>query len=396
MSTQRLTAKFVEKITPPDNGRVEHWDLLLPGFGLRVNSSGRKSWCVMYRSYGRKRRQTLGAFPAVSLEQARNLARKTLSDVAEGRDPAEEHKIRRAIDPGSLEELGALFIESHAKPNNKSWKNQSRRLEMHLYPKLGHRPVESIRKRDVVLLLEHIANSAGAFVAEDTLKVIRKMFNWAADRDIIEINPAMYVKPPQKTLSRDRVLSEDELGAVWRAAEGLGYPFGPFIQLLTLTGQRRTEVAEMRRDEIDGDLWTIPANRNKSGREHIVPLSEAALEIMAACHKNEGPYIFSTTQGEKPISGFNKPKAALDEVLRGSVSNWRFHDLRRTCATGLGKLGLPQAGNRIERKTTWLCDRFLPLTIDRRSMIGESDSGPFEFRASRQQTPAHLTKPQSN
>lgn len=341
MTTTRLTTKFVEKILPPKSGRVEHWDQLLPGFGLRVTEKGHKSWCAMYRHHGRKRRQTLGRFPAVSLEQARKAARAVMEAAANGEDPAEEARKRKEISPDTFQDLGVLFIERHARLNNRSWKNQQRRLEMHANPHLGKRAVDSIKKRDIVLMLEAIGNKAGPYVAEDTLKVVRKMFNWAADRDIVELNPAMHAKPLLKTKSRDRVLSDKEVHAVWVAAGKLGYPFGTFIRMLILTGQRRTEVATMQWSEIDNATWTMPAEKNKSAREHVVPLSSQAQEILSQCPKFDGPFVFTTTGGERSISGFNKPKAILDGKLQGLVTDWRFHDLRRTLATGLAKLGFP-------------------------------------------------------
>lgn len=341
MTTTSLTAKFVEKVKPPSGGRIEHWDRLLPGFGLRVTPTGNKSWVLMYRQHGRQRRMTIGKYPALTLEKARGVARTALEDVAKGSDPADNKKAARERRLDDLGAVAELFVEKHAKPNNKSWKNQARRLEMHVTPHWGRRPIDTITKRDVVLLLEKIAEQSGPYVAEDTLKVVRKMFNWAADRDIVEVNPAQHVKPPRKTGARDRVLSDSELKAVWTAAGALGYPFGPFVHTLILTGQRRTEVATLRWDEIEGDIWTIPAGKTKSSREHLVPLSYMVREIIGQRSSQKGPFVFSTTNGEKPISGFNKPKACLEVTLAGEVEDWRFHDLRRTCATGLARLGFP-------------------------------------------------------
>jgi len=174
--------------------------------------------------------------------------------------------------------------------------------------------------------------------ANRVFAMLRKLFNWCVDRDILQASPCVRVKPPGRETDRDRVLSDDELKRVWRAAYLLGWPFGPAVKLLILTAQRRNEVAMMRWDEVDldGALWTIPSEKSKNGRVHQVPLSPTALDIIKALPRM-GEVVF-TTSGTKPISGFSKAKVRLDKL--SGVTEWRLHDLRRTATTGMAKMGI--------------------------------------------------------
>jgi integrase len=178
---------------------------------------------------------------------------------------------------------------------------------------------------------------------------VRSFFGWLADRDIISISPAAGVRMPAELVSRDRVLDDDELRLVWKASGTLSEPFGAFVRMLMLTGQRRDEVARMTDDELAGDLWTIPGDRAKNGEPHLVPLSPEALGVLAEVTRI-GPanFVFSTT-GRTAISGYSKAKTALDAAVaklakdegRDPLAGWTLHDLRWSCATGLARLGVP-------------------------------------------------------
>jgi integrase len=173
-------------------------------------------------------------------------------------------------------------------------------------------------------------------VTNQILKLVSKFFNWCVDADILAVSPAAGIKKPFAERSRDRVLTDDELQAVWRAADSIGYPFGTIVQLLALTGQRRGEVAGMRWDEIEGDLWTLPKERTKNGRLHTVPLSRRAMAIIEGAPRISD-FVFSAN-GEKSVSGFASPKHLIDGLA--GVTDWRLHDLRRTTASGMARLGI--------------------------------------------------------
>jgi integrase len=194
-----------------------------------------------------------------------------------------------------------------------------------------------------VALLDSVEDKHGFYMANRTLAAIRKLFNWAMDeRGIIDATPIGRKMARGKEVARDRVLEDDELRAIWNASDNLGYPFGPMLKLLLLTGQRRSEVANMQWSELDLDegVWTIPGERSKNERPHAVPLSAAALEIINALPRFQGPFVFSTTDGKRPVSGFSTFKRRANS-LSGAMG-WRLHDLRRTCRTGMAALGVPE------------------------------------------------------
>jgi len=214
--------------------------------------------------------------------------------------------------------------------------------------------VSSLKRRDIIDLVDEItlksrdaaeeADGKGAkrrlgsaTAADNVLRVLRSVLNWAVSKDKLTANPAVGVRAPRKPKARERTLSEDEIKAVWEGATALGYPFGTHFLLCLLTGQRRTEVAEMRWEEVQCDTWAIPSIRTKSKRPHLVPLSPPARAILDACPRfSDGSFVLSTTLGRRPISGFSKAK--VQSAI--SVSDWRCHDLRRTCATGMAQLGV--------------------------------------------------------
>ena len=201
-------------------------------------------------------------------------------------------------------------------------------------------------------LLEDIVETGRAVTANRTRAYLSAFFAWAVQRDATATSPIVGTKPPVPENSRERVLSDDELRWLWIAAGDIGQPFGPLARLLILTGQRRGEVAGMTEAEIRGDTWHLPAARTKNGRAHAVPLTQAAQDVLAGVERIKGRngYIFTTT-GTAPVSGFTKGHARLVRHMaaiaaeeRGEVHEipaWTFHDLRRTCATGLARLDIP-------------------------------------------------------
>ena len=186
--------------------------------------------------------------------------------------------------------------------------------------------------------LDEIVKHSGPSAANHAFAVIRRLFNWCVDRGYLEKSPCAGMKAPAKTVERKRVLTGDELSDVIHAADKMGYPFGPFTQILVLTGQRRDEVSGMRwRDlDLENGLWTQPEGSNKSEREHIVPLNRLAVETIRALPRLHDEFVFPARGKDRPISGYSKWKRKLDGV--SGVKNWTLHDLRRTAATGMAAL----------------------------------------------------------
>lgn len=330
MAKQKLEARTIPSLRTRDK-RYDVFDVLLPSFGIRVSPSGRKAWFVFTRTAGIQRRITLGVYPSMSLAEARDAARISLSSA-----PAEAAVL--PVPVLVLRDAIPEFVEKHARPKNRSWRDTQRDLLK--FDAIADLPLSQIRRPDVVRVLDSIIAAGAATRANRALAAIKKLFAWYLDRGAIETNPIAGLKPPSKEISRDRVLNEQELRKCWAAAEAEEWPFGQFVKVLLLTAQRRGEVAEMKWSEIDFDaaIWTIPAARAKNGSTHIVPLAPATIEILASIPRVVGSEFVFTTTGRSPISGFGRLKARLDKAVGGE--EWRLHDLRRTVATNLAMLGV--------------------------------------------------------
>jgi integrase len=349
MPSTRLTQLTVDRARKPASGRFEYFDTLLPGFGLRMAASGHHSWVVFYRCGGKQRRYTLGTLAQIpKVDDARTRARDVLHEVSRGRDPAEAKAAAKATkkvqasarDPDTVRKVVALFIERYAKPKNRSWRDSERLLNKHIVSRWGERDIAMITRRDVLDLLDALADSGMTTGARRVFANIRKLFSWAVERDIIPASPVANIRAPGKENERERVLADDELTRLWLASEDLGPIAGGFLKLLALTGQRRDEVATMSWADLDLDraVWTIPKEQTKGDRAHEVPLSPLAIEILAGMPRlANSPYVF-TTRGDRPISGYSKIKARADYL--SGVTDWRLHDLRRTCGTGMARLGV--------------------------------------------------------
>ncbi len=338
MTRMTLTESAVARIEPPAAGRLELWDAELPGFGLRVSPSGRKAWQLMYRAGGRKRRLTLGGYPALPLALAREAALDALQAVQGGRDPAAE---RAALTGGALtfDRFAAAYIARYAKPRKASWRVDQAMIERDLLPAWRRRPAESITRRDVIELVERVAQRGHLHAANRRLALIRKMFAWGLEVDMVPATPVIEVRPPLAERPRERVLGDQELARLWRAWERIGWPFGPLFKLLLMTGQRRSAVAGLRLSDIAlaSQIWTLPSGR---GRAHQVPLSALAVEILASQPRLDSPYVFPARgRPNRPVSGFSK--AAARAAGLAGVADLRLQDLRRTAAAGMARLGTP-------------------------------------------------------
>jgi integrase len=338
---QTLTARTIETIKP-GRQRREIPDARMPGLYLVLQPSGAKSWAVRYRHAGATRKHTLGSYPAIDLKSARELAGKALRAVAEGRDPGRE-KLQERAAPDTIETVAAQFIERHCKRSNRTSTAQAteRLLRLYVLPRWRGRLMREISRRDVLDVLDRVVDGGKPIAANRVLAAVRKLFNWAVSRDIVPASPCAGVKPPASERARDRSLTDAELRNVWQATEKIGGPFGALVKLLILTGQRRDEVAGMSWGEIDSGarLWRLPPERVKGNRAHEVPLSEAAVAVLLHLPRI-GKRFVMTTKGVSPSSGYNKGKRKLDALLPLDMPPWRLHDLRRTVASGMARLGI--------------------------------------------------------
>lgn len=343
MAQQALTDLGIKKLAPPKVGQVELWDARIPGFGIRVSRAGTKAFVLVYRFHGRARRVTLGRYPFLSLGDARARAQEALGLVALGRDPATE-KIR-ARHSNHIENFGGFvthFIDTYARPKNRSADETQRLLQREFVSVWGDRRVVDITKQDVIAVLDHIMQDGRHTMANRSLAAVRKLFNWAVERGAIEQSPCAGITKPAKEVSRDRVLTDGELRAVWEATVATDYPFGLMVQMLILTGQRRSEISSMRWSDLDKvrGVWSIPAESTKAGRPHSVLLTKQVQELLARTPRFDTDLVFPARgQKHRPFSGFGKCKARLDELC--GVRDWTLHDLRRTFSTIQARVGTP-------------------------------------------------------
>lgn len=331
---KRLTPRSIDALQPAVGKRYEVRDELVVGLVLRVSPTGGKVWYVVARVEAVLRRIKLGTYPVVGLADAREKARDLLRRIQLGEyaEPVPEQRLP------TFGETVPQFIALYAKPRNRSWRESERFLGR--FSELNDKPLGAVKRTDVVRVVDAIMARGTAPSANRALAAIKKLFAWCLDRGVIDHNPVAGLKPPAKEVFRDRVLTDTELVAIWQTAEAEGFPFGPFVQLLTLTGQRRGEVAEMAWSEIDlaNAIWTIPARRAKNGTQHVVPLSPLAMEILSRVPRFVRSDLVLTTTGTTAISGFSRFKLRLDEAV--GASDWRVHDLRRTVATNMAMMGV--------------------------------------------------------
>lgn len=327
---------------------------MVKGLTLIVQPTGAKSWQVRYRAGGVRRRMGLGSYPAVSLADARKSANAALLEVLQGNDPAGERKAKKTVQLSDRDKVGAL-IEQFAKRHLstlKSGETAKRELNRHVVSVWGDRDIHDIKKRDVIDLLDGIADSGRVVSANRVRAYLNKFLNWCVERDIIDQSPAMGVKPAAKEQSRDRVLSDDEIRWFWEACQREGHPWGHLGKLLLLTGQRVGEVCGMTDGEVGSDLWRLSADRTKNGRAHDVPMSGATFQALGDIERIKSDRgLILTTTGKTPLSGFHKGRNHLaDRMIKIAseemgeavdIPHWTFHDLRRTAATGMARLGIP-------------------------------------------------------
>jgi integrase len=333
----KLNVKSVEAAQAGD-ARREIPDSYLPGLYLIVQPSGAKSWAVRYRHEGRPRKHTIGPYPLFDLKAARDAGGNALRAAAAGQDPATAKK-RTADSVGAAVEQ---FLERHVRRNYrpKPMREAERLLRLHVLGNWSGRKIGEIRRADLRNMLERIVADGAPIAANRVHSIVRKFFNWCLEQEIVEASPCAGLKPPAgKEGSRDRVLSDDELRRVWQAAEKLGPPYGATVQLLLLTGQRRGEVVGMQWAELDlaSRLWTLPRERVKNDRRHEVPLSRQAVAIIDNLPRISDRFVFSLN-ADSPLNGFGKNKDRLD--ASSGVSDWVVHDLRRTVASGMARLGI--------------------------------------------------------
>lgn len=263
MALYRFNDRWLRSFPPPPKGRLDFADQLCPGLHLRVTSRGTKSFSAMLRLNYRLQRRTIGRFPLVSLAEARDATLAMQRKAAQGCDPRQPEAGQQSLI--TYAELIDKYTELHLTPNTRSGPLIRASL---LNPRLRRfftRPAASITKGELIGVIDEVMATGKAQAAVNLLRHLRMVFNWATDRDLLPGNPCDRIRPPAKTVERDRVLTDAEITAVWKASFQMPSPYGEMYRMFLLTGQRRTEVATMRWNEVVGDVWTISSREGEEG-----------------------------------------------------------------------------------------------------------------------------------
>ncbi|WP_095012527.1 tyrosine-type recombinase/integrase [Tsuneonella mangrovi] len=381
MERKRLANTDIDGLKPFKDRRREIIDTGCDGLRLRITTSGKRSWSVVYRVAGQAtgekglpkkgppRRVTLGS-TEMPYKVARRKALEVIEMAAEGGDYIEKRSEEASgRSARSVEALIDRFIDEYAK--RKGREELARQwLKKPEVKKWHGKELAQIARADIHLLLDRVAVGRGKAAAIEMRKHLSKLFHWAVDRQLISSNPITRLDRDEVYVERDRVLSLDELRRVWDACgdekgEDMCYPFGPLYRMIILTGARRAEIAEMERgwrkevkldmdDEETVPAIVIPPSKHKSRRGHTIYLSPPAVAVLDSIPDLGGKYLFSSTAGKTPVSGYSKGKARLDRILADRaekdelepMEHWTVHDIRRSVATGMAEMGVP--GEHIE------------------------------------------------
>ena len=363
-----LTDKAIKALKPAKPGlRYDVPDADVPGLGVRVNDKGERVF-VFYGRFPLRQDRATGVWlpnearsPSrraigeyrdgehgdMTLAQAREKAREWRRLLREGIDPQAEADRRKGEEGKAVKATFAAVAEEYIRDHvvkKRKGAEVARDIRREFIARWGARPIASITRGDVIAMVREVKARA-PYQARNLLGYAKTLFDWAIEQSAygIESSPCDRIRAARligEKVARQRVLNDTELRQVWQAAKVAGYAIGPIVQLLLLTGARKSEVADARWTEIDLDraLWTILPERTKTDTAHVIPLSAEAVEILKALPRwTKGDYIFSTTSGVKSVNGFSKAKERLDRIIGGTtgtaMADWRFHDLRRTART---------------------------------------------------------------
>jgi integrase len=361
MPTEKLTPSFIKRAAhvvdraKPGADRTIYWDEKLQGFGLMVTTGGHKSYVVQYRANGVSRRFTIKS--TVSLKAAMKQAKAVIGQVAKGGDPVAEKREAeaetRAAISGTLEAVAKDFLKREG-GKLRSKGERERILKKYLYPTLGARQLDGIKRSEIIKLLDRIADDHGPVMADHVLAMLRRVMSWHAVRDDDFKSPIIkgMARTSIKERARSRTLDDDELRAVWRAAEALATPYARLLQFILMTATRLREAAHMKWAEVNagGVEWTIPKERHKSKKDFLCPLSTAAQGALAKTPRiGRKGWVF-TNDGEHAVGGFSKFKKAFDKLVlaelqkhgpKADLPRWTVHDLRRTARSLMSRAGVP-------------------------------------------------------
>jgi integrase len=342
---ETITVRRIEALQAPTTGRIEVRDLVARGLMFRVTAAGTRTWSLYIKVRGRDRRFLIGEYPAISLAHARERAAKLRAEVREGRDPIAESRKVEADHAAAAALTVSAVLDRYSALHLAQLKDGAARgralggsLKRHL-----RRPVSELTRADLQAAID--AKAATAPIAANRLKAALSHFaNWSRKRGYIVEAIGADLDKAAKERPRERVLSDDELGAIWKASFLLEPPYGAFVRVLALTAQRLSDVADMEPQELEGERWAIPGARVKNERPHIVHLTAPArveIEVLREYPRpSESPQLVFVSDLGRRLTSFSRMKANLDRLC--GVADWRLHDLRTAFATHVCDAGIPE------------------------------------------------------
>ena len=352
---------WLDKLKPATQ-REDYRDRSTKGLQLRVGTTGVRSFSYVYRIGRKMGRVSLGKYPDFSLKAARDKTNEYRRLVALGVDPRSEKNEKIKKEQMTVGLMVEEFIEKYAKPKNSSWKQAESNLRLYLISALGKKPIHEVTRPDIHQILDDLVGRGKHTAANRALAHTRKFFGWLVERGYLDYSPVAYIKPRHQEQEREKVLTDDEIRAIWIASEAMSGPYSAWIKLLLLCGQRRLETASLRRSQIIDNCWHLSGEDTKNKQLHIVPLSQQAMAIIDQLLEQDGEFLIKTGRtGDKPVNGFSKAKVQLDRL--SGITDWKFHDIRRTVATNLSKLGvdrslLQRIVNHTDSGVTAIYDRY--------------------------------------
>ncbi|WP_159080025.1 site-specific integrase [Methyloceanibacter sp. wino2] len=353
---RKFSDTFLRSLQSAPTGlRVEFMDTVVPGFGVRLTDKGRKTFILLARYPGSNNptRRKLGEYPSLSLEKARKKARDWIDLIKDGKDPRNEEEAQRRAEQRKRDDRFEGVVEAYVSrvlPSQRRGDIVAREMRREFCGRWTGRPISSIERRDVIEAISEVVERGATYQAHNLFGHLRSFFNWCIEAGDygLEHSPCDRIRPNKligERKSRQRVLTDAELRAFWIATGEIGYPFGPLYRLLLLTGARKSEIGEARERELDRvkKALVIPPERFKSDATHIVPLTDEAMKVIDGLPVFEKPnFLFSTSFGVRPVSGFANAKERLDRLMAAELGRpldpWRNHDLRRTMRTQLAAL----------------------------------------------------------
>lgn len=337
-SKLKFTDQWLKSLKPNPDEEQHFGDVTCKGLSLKLTKKGIRSFSYTFRLGSKTGRVTLGQYPDLGLAEARKRVEALRKLVTEGTDPRHAKAEERSKRERTVNEMVTQFVDRYAKPKNKSWRQAESNLRLYLASALGTKPVSSVKRRDIHAILDRLIEEGKGPSANRALAHMRKFFGWLVERDYLEHSPADHIKKPYAEKRRERVLSDQEIKAIWDSSNFLSKPYRAWLRLSLLCGQRKMETASIQRSQIEEGLWYLSSNETKNKRENVIPLSTQAMAVIEELMAGSGEYLLTSGRiGDGPINGFSKAKVQLDR--HSGVNDWRLHDLRASVATNLSKLG---------------------------------------------------------